>query len=79
MGTTVEVLKVDAFGTAICVDNLIAYAVRRGPKMWLKRLKVTEVTIEYVRGYDPDDVRMRYNVLTIIQAKNRIRNSGSNE
>jgi len=64
MGTTVEVLKVDAFDTPICVDDLIVYAVRRKSDMWLKRLKVTEVTIEYVRGYDPDDVRMRYKVLT---------------
>ena len=64
MGTTVEVLKVDAFEKQICVDDLIAYAVRRGSHMWLKLLKVTEVTIEYVRGYDPDDVRMRYKVLT---------------
>lgn len=64
MGITIEVLKVDAFGTSICVDDLIAYAVRRGSHMWLKRLKVTEVTLEYVRGYDLDDVRMRYKVLT---------------
>lgn len=64
MGTTIAVLKVDAFETQICVDDLIAYAVRRGSSMWLKRLKVTEVTIEYVRGYDPDDIRMRYKVLT---------------
>jgi len=64
MGTATNLLKVDAFDTQISVDDLIVYAVRRGSHMWLKRLKVTEVNLDDVRGYDPDDIRMRYKTIT---------------
>lgn len=63
MGTT-TVLKKDAFDQAIEPEAIVAHAGRRGSSMWLNRLKVTEVTDEYIRGYDPDDVRMRYKQLT---------------
>lgn len=63
MGIT-TVLRQDAFGQAIEPEAIVAHAVRRGSRMWLNRLKITEVTDEYISGYDPDDVRMRYKQLT---------------
>lgn len=57
----------DAFGKPIKMGCTVTYAVRRGSLMVLKQIKVTEVTVKNVRGFDPNDPTRRFRTLSNFQ------------
>jgi hypothetical protein len=48
----------DAFGNPINPGDSICYPVRRGARMWLSSITVTQVTDEGITGYNPTGRRI---------------------
>ncbi len=44
---------IDFLGRTIAVDDILVYPVRRGSKMWLKRIKVTKIECDIIHGINP--------------------------
>ena len=45
-------MPVDFLGIEIRVGDTIVYPVRKGAKLWLKKLQITSVTPERASGYN---------------------------
>jgi hypothetical protein len=48
----------DFIGRAIAAGNTIVYPVRRGSKMWLNKLAVTQVDDDHITGFNSDGRRI---------------------
>lgn len=43
----------DFMGREIKANDTIVYPVRRGSEMWMCEMRVTQVTKDYIKGYNP--------------------------
>lgn len=63
-GVPAKFQALDIFGKPIAAKDTIVYATRRGSETFLNKLSVTEVSVNGIKGFNPDDVNRRIRSLS---------------